>query len=172
MDTPDTQTETLFVREATAEDRAWAVDLWVEHYASVDVVSRGVRYHAPSLPAYAAVLRSADGEQPVGIATYRLDDAHGCELVTIDSAHEHMGVGTALLDAVEAAARAAGAARVWLITSNDNLNALRFYQRRGYRLAAVHRDAIVLARQIKPEIPLVGDFGIPLTDEIELEKLL
>jgi hypothetical protein len=61
---------------------------------------------------------------------------------------------------------------VWLITSNDNLNALRFYQRRGYRLAAVHRDAIVLARQIKPEIPLVGDFGIPLTDEIELEKLL
>lgn len=82
------------------------------------------------------------------------------------------GVGSALLGAVEAAAQQAGCARVWLITSNDNLDALRFYQRQGYRLLAVHPGAIDEARRQKPTIPLVGSYGIPIHDELELAKTL
>jgi len=84
---------------------------------------------------------------------------------------EGQGAGTALLTAVEAAAAAAGCRRLWLITTNDNLDALRFYQRRGYRLAALYPGAVDEARRVKPTIPLVGNHGIPLHDELELEKV-
>jgi ribosomal protein S18 acetylase RimI-like enzyme len=77
-----------------------------------------------------------------------------------------------LLAAIEAVAREHGCVRLWLVTTNDNLGALRFYQRRGFRLTALRPDALGAARRLKPEIPLVGDFGIPLRDELELEKPL
>ena len=70
------------------------------------------------------------------------------------------------------AAREAGCGRVWLITTNDNLRALRFYQRRGFRLVAVHPDALERSRELKPSIPEIGLDGIPLRDELELELTL
>jgi RimJ/RimL family protein N-acetyltransferase len=78
-------------------------------------------------------------------------------------------VGTALVDAVAEAARAAGAVRLWLVTTNDNLRALRFYQRYGFDLVAVHRDAIARSRALKPSIPRIGLGGIPIRHELELE---
>ncbi len=69
-------------------------------------------------------------------------------------------------------ARQAGCARLWLMTTNDNLNTLRFYQKRGFVLVSVHRNAVMKSRQLKPEIPLTGNDGIPLRDEIELEMIL
>ena len=77
-----------------------------------------------------------------------------------------------LINAVREAALSAACHRVWLITTNDNIQALRFYQRRGFELVAVHRDAIKESRKLKPEIPEVGMHGIPLRDEIELELKL
>ncbi len=72
------------------------------------------------------------------------------------------------LPALVAVRRDAGCRRVWLTTSNDNLEALRFYQRRGLRIVAVHRGAIDRARELKATIPLVGRHGIEIHDEIEL----
>jgi ribosomal protein S18 acetylase RimI-like enzyme len=77
-----------------------------------------------------------------------------------------------LLAAVAEEAVRRGARRLWLITRNDNLDALRFYQRRGMRLCAIHRDAIDQARLVKPSIPLVGNFGIAIRDELELDLRL
>jgi ribosomal protein S18 acetylase RimI-like enzyme len=82
------------------------------------------------------------------------------------------GVGTALLDAVKNAAGWAGCKRLWLVTTNDNTHALRFYQKRGFHIAAVHRNALLRSRELKPEIPLAGMDGIPIRDEIELEIVL
>lgn len=90
----------------------------------------------------------------------------------MDSLLEKRGIGTALMDAVEREARAAGCRRLWLITTNDNTRALRFYQKLGLSLAALHRDAIAESRKLKPSIALTGEDGIPIRDEIELEKLL
>jgi ribosomal protein S18 acetylase RimI-like enzyme len=92
--------------------------------------------------------------------------------VTIDSDKPSIGVGTVLIDAVKEIARQAGCSRLWLITTNDNMNALRFYQKRGFVLVAVHRNALEQSRKLKPEIPLIGDDEIPLRDEIELEMML
>ena len=81
------------------------------------------------------------------------------------------GAGTALIEAVEQLAARHGCARLWVITTNGNVDAPRFYQRRGFQLAAVHRGAVDDSRsRLKPEIPVTGAYGIPLRDEIELEK--
>jgi ribosomal protein S18 acetylase RimI-like enzyme len=85
---------------------------------------------------------------------------------------QRRGVGSALLERVAAEARSRSCRRLWLITTNDNLNALGFYQRRGLRLVALRRDAIAEARKLKPEISAVGAQGIPIRDDIELELAL
>ncbi|MBA3653014.1 MAG: GNAT family N-acetyltransferase [Actinobacteria bacterium] len=99
-----------------------------------------------------------------GVLTYRQDDG-GCELTVIAAGQRHTGIGTALINAL----RAAVEGRIWLITTNDNLDAIRFYQRRGFRLRRVHPGAVDVARRLKPEIPDIGHYGIPMRDEVELE---
>jgi acetyltransferase (GNAT) family protein len=95
-----------------------------------------------------------------------------CEIVTINSIRPFAGVGTSLIEAVRDIALQSGCKRLWLITTNDNMNALRFYQKRGFILVAIHRNALDVSRKLKPEIPLIGNDGIPLRDEIELEMIL
>jgi ribosomal protein S18 acetylase RimI-like enzyme len=100
-------------------------------------------------------------------------DGEQCEILTLHTAQQWQGVGTALLKTVERLATEQGCIRLWLITTNDNVDALRFYQRRGFCLAALHRSAVDDSRaRLKPEIPTVGNYGIPLRDEVELEKRL
>src|SRR5207253_5074073 len=112
-----------------------------------------------------------DGERLVGLATYRIGGG-ACELATLNSRVEGLGVGSALITAVREVAVSAGCARLWLITTNDNTRALRFYQKRGFRLAALYPNQLEKSRLLKPEIPLAGWDGIPLRDEIELETTL
>jgi ribosomal protein S18 acetylase RimI-like enzyme len=129
------------------------------------VISRGRIIHVAELPGFCAV--RPDGTR-MGLATYEITGDE-CELVTLQAFQKFTGIGTALVAAVRDAAAAAGCRRVWVITTNDNLDALRFYQRRGFELVAVHRDLRETARRLKPSLPLVGDYGIPIQDEIELE---
>lgn len=111
-----------------------------------------------------------DNGRVLGIATYRIH-ADECELAFIESLESRRGIGTALLDAVVAAAT--GCCRIWVVTTNDNLDALRFYQRRGFRLAALRPGAVDEAREtLKPRIGRVGSYGISIRDEIELVREL
>ena len=155
------------LRGLTDEERDWVEQVMVERWKAPTVVSRG-RVHRPRELAGLVVL---DGERRVGLLTYRVE-GDSCEVVTLDALVERAGVGTMLLDAAAEAARSAGCRRLWVITTNDNVHALRFYQRRGFALAALHRDAVTKARRLKPEISLVGEHGIPIRDELELERLL
>jgi ribosomal protein S18 acetylase RimI-like enzyme len=143
--------------------RHFLEERWGNHL----VVSRGKLHDAAALPGFWA---SQQG-QMIGLVTYDIT-ADSCELVTLDSVVEGIGVGSALIAAVKDAARAANCQRLWLITTNDNLPALGFYQKRGFRLTAVHRNALAESRKLKPQIPLIGLDGIPLRDEIELEMPL
>ena len=72
----------------------------------------------------------------VGVATYVID-AEECELLTLHARSQFEGIGTAMVTAVERVARQAGCTRLWLVTTNDNVDALRFYQRRGFTLIAL-----------------------------------
>ena len=131
------------------------------------VISRGKLHDAAALPGFFA----CHHERVIGLATYNLAN-EACELVTLDSEVEGIGVGSALVAAVHEMAVAAHCRRLWLITTNDNLPAVGFYQNRGFRITAVHPNALDLSRQLKPQIPLIGLDGIPLRDEIELEMSL
>jgi ribosomal protein S18 acetylase RimI-like enzyme len=155
------------VRPFNPGDRPWAKRLLEERWGSTCVVARGQLYDLLSVPAMVALFDST----PCGLATYHVVGTN-CQLTSLDACDRGLGIGTALLGAVVQTARQHGCDRLWLITTNDNLDALRFYQRRGFQLAAVHPDALSQSRQLKPGIPPVGNYGIPLRDEIELEMRL
>lgn len=157
----------MLTRPLAPGERPWLSEHLRLAWGSPELVSRGRVHDAGALPAIVSV----EGEEIVGVATYRIENGE-CELVTLDALRERRGIGTALLESVAEHARRDGCARVWLVTSNDNLRALRFYQRRGMRLVAVHRGAVDDGRRLKPAIPLVGYDGIPIHDEIELELAL
>jgi GNAT superfamily N-acetyltransferase len=152
------------IRPKTAHDDRWVADTFVQQWGATFVVSRSRRHHVDQLPALIAEV----GDQKCGLATYHTADGE-TELVSLNALVRQQGVGTALLAAVIEEARAAGSRRLWLITTNDNLDAMRFYQRRGMRLVAVHPGAVDESRELKPEIPLTGDYGIGIHDEIEVE---
>jgi ribosomal protein S18 acetylase RimI-like enzyme len=156
----------LQVRALRDDERAWAARVLDESWGEV-VVGAGREHRPTELPALVA---EAHGER-AGLATYLIEDG-ACELVTLDALTVGGGIGGALVEAVADAARSAGCARVHLITTNDNLPALRLYQRHGFVLAAVRLDELAATRRRKPEIPATGHAGIPIRDELELERTL
>ena len=156
------------VRPATESDRAALDDLFTRLWAGPVQVAHGERYDLRTLPTLVAVDASGGFR---GAACWRRDgDGDAVEVMAIAADPPGGGAGTALLAAVADEARTAGARRLWLVTTNDNTRALRFYQRRGLRIVRVDPGAVDRARALKPEIPLVGDDGIPLRDELYLER--
>jgi len=156
--------ETILVRAAGVDDRAWIERLLNQSWGSATMITRGTAHDASRLPALLAV----QGDDIVGLATFHVAGGE-CELVSLDSLRERQGIGSALLAGVANEARGHGCRRLWLITTNDNLTAIRFYQRRGLRLVAVHPGAVDDARRLKPSISLIGEHGIPIHDELEFE---
>ncbi|MBI5119231.1 GNAT family N-acetyltransferase [Candidatus Poribacteria bacterium] len=164
---PPLTEEAYRVRPLSEDDRHDMVSLLEAHWGSTKIVSRGRLHYADQLPGFLAV----SGGKPVGLATYKMD-GNQCEIVTLNSEVERTGIGTALIAAVKGVAVSAKCGRLWVVATNDNIAALRFYQKRGFTLVAVHRNAVEQARNLKPEIPVLGLEGIRLKDEIELEMLL
>ncbi len=138
-----------------------------DQWGSTRVVSKGRVFDPSELEGFAAV---AD-EKVVGLVTFRVERDE-CEVVTLNSLSEGTGTGSSLLNAVRDTAIKARCRRLWLITTNDNLSALRFYQKWGLRITAIYPNALERSRMLKPEIPLLGKEGIPIRDEIELEMIL
>jgi ribosomal protein S18 acetylase RimI-like enzyme len=155
------------LRPIRPDDAAWVAQHIAAEWGAEIVVAHSAIYRPAELPGFVAEIA---GEK-AGLLTYHLA-GDACEIVTLDSARPGCGIGAALIAAAKEAAINAGCRRLWLITTNDNTHALRFYQKRGFVLAALHRDAVAASRARKPEIPLVGNDGIPIRDEIELELTL
>ena len=155
------------IRTINPADKTWISRTLTKHWGAPAVVSRGVIHQANLLPGFIAIFRG----NPSGLVTYHIRSNH-CEIVTLDSLVTGIGIGKALLDAVCQTAQALECRRVWLITTNDNMPAIRYYQKKGFRLVAVYPNAIQHSRKLKPCIPKVGLDGIPIRDEIEFEKIL
>ena len=145
----------------------FVVDYICRNWGTSIVVTRGKIHNVAELCGFVALV---EGEVK-GIITYNIEN-NECEIVSLDSLCDNFGIGSALIERVVIEATANGCERVWLITTNDNTHALRYYQKRGFDLVSIHRNAIDESRKIKPQIPLIGFDGIPIIHEIELEKLL
>lgn len=131
------------------------------------MVSRGKIYLPEQLEGFVV----EDNNEWIGLLTFFITN-NECEVTSIDSLRTGMGIGTVLLNETIKEARERDCRRIFLMTTNDNLNALGFYQKRGFELVAVHRGAVNESRKIKASIPYIGMNNIPLRDEIELEMSL
>ncbi len=157
----------VHVRDLTAADREWADQLLADRLGGTRMVARlGELLDPLSLEGLVA---EAEG-RPIGLATVQEAPERGMEVLTLHAEPRGQGAGTALLETAWHVAAASGHHRLWLLTTNDNLEALHLYLRRGMRIAAVHDGAVERDRELKSEIPLFnGDNGLPLRDYIELE---
>jgi GNAT superfamily N-acetyltransferase len=155
------------VRQREPVDRS-AIEGFLARWNSLRVARLGVVEHPLERP---ALIAEEDGRL-VGVLSYVVDGAC-CEVLTLHADVRGRGVGTALIAEAKRVATQAGCTPLWLITTNDTIDALRFYQRRGFRLVALHRGAVDHSRaRLKPEIPEIGEHRIPLRDELELEHEL
>ena len=136
-----------------------------ENWGGPMIVSRGKLTDTRGLPGFAA---EEDGRL-LGYLLYRVS-GKDCEVVVLEALEQNRGVGTALLDLAGIRAKEAGCNRLWLITTNDNAHAIRFYQKYGMELRAVHIGAVDKARNLlKPGIPMTGEDRIPIRHEFEYE---
>jgi len=151
---------------AGVQDREKLVHFLARHNADL-VARRGELVDATTRPALAV---TGERGELRGVLTYDIVGDE-CEILTLHVEDQWTGSGTALVAAVAPIAAGAGCRRLWVVTTNDNVDALRFYQRRGFRIAAVRPGAVDEARRtLKPQIPPTGSYGIRLSDEIELEQ--
>jgi ribosomal protein S18 acetylase RimI-like enzyme len=155
------------VRPVQEGDRPTVEWLTTHLWGAAEVVVHDAAFYPAALPGFIA----ERGGRIAGLVTFEVR-AGVLEIVTINALDRFAGIGTMLIEAVRAEAKRLGCQQVTLTTTNDNIGALRFYQRRGFRLAALRPGAVDRSRLRKPEIPRTGDFGIPLRDEIDLTCLI
>jgi ribosomal protein S18 acetylase RimI-like enzyme len=155
------------LRRLSRDDLPRLRQFWIEHWGGEEMIARGNIYRPEQLEGFVI----EEDEEWIGLLTFLVKDGE-CEVISLDSLRQGQGLGSRLIDQVIQEARTQGCRRLFLITTNDNLNALGFYQRRGFEIAAVYRGAVNESRKRKPGIPLVGYDNIPLRDEIEVEMLL
>lgn len=179
------------IRVITRDDREWVGKALKNLWGSEEMITRGKLINLKNLPGFIA---EEDGRK-VGLITYvtarrettkqsdeeeiatnssssRKDDFLECEITSLNALIPGKGIGTKLIDEVQNIAKKEGYSRLVVITTNDNTNALHFYQKRGFFISAIRVNIIKEYRKLKPQIPMTGNDGIPIRDEIELEKLL
>ena len=154
------------IRRLTSDDLSRLRQFWVEHWGADFMVVQGEIYRPEQLDGFVV-----EDNEWVGLITFIIKD-NEMEITSLDSLREGQGIGTELMNTVVKEARQQNCKRLFLITTNDNLNALGFYQKRGFELSRLYRGAINESRKIKPGISLIGENNIPLRDEIELEMML
>jgi GNAT superfamily N-acetyltransferase len=157
----------MIIRPLTADDVPRLRQFWNEQWSGELIVTHGSIHRPENVEGFAV----EDGGFWTGLITFRIMNDE-CEVISLDGLREGEGIGTMLLRKVIEEARSRKCRRVFLITTNDNLYALGFYQRRDFELVTIRRGAVNETRKVKPAIPIIGQNHIPLRDEIELEMAL
>lgn len=153
------------IQKITKDMEEKVKEFMVGNWGSTVMVSRGHLHELHKLPGFIAV----EEGQIKGIVTYAVA-GDSFEMVSLDSFAEKKGIGSQLIECVVNEAKKQGLQKVWLITTNDNINAIRFYQKRGFVMTHLYIGAVEEARKLKKEIPQTGYDGIPILHEIQFEK--
>ncbi len=157
----------IIISEISDDDRLSVSRFISESWGSTLSVSKGKIHDTSSLPGFVCKMN----DEIAGAITYNIEEDE-CEIVTLDCKIRNKGFGTKLISKVIENAREKQCRRIWLITTNDNANAIRFYQKRGFEWVGFYKDAMEKSRQLKPEIPEFGYDDIPIKHEIEFELIL
>jgi GNAT superfamily N-acetyltransferase len=152
------------IKTISSENREQINNFISSHGFSTVMVVRGKLVDMTFLDGFV----SYQGGEIIGLVTYKINGTE-CEILSLDSMIEKQGIGTTLVNKVIDTARKNQCTKIKLITTNDNINALRFYQKLGFDMTKLYHNALDISRKLKPSIPLLGEFGIPLKHEIEFE---
>lgn len=155
--------QNIQVKPVTPADALWLENLVENDWGGNPLVVRTVSYY----PHKMAGLVAFEGDKRVGVLSYEIRDDI-CEIIIFEVFNKFKGIGTQMLDALKKLVKTQGCKKIYLMTTNDNLEALRFYQKRGFTISGIHLDSVKKSREIKPSIGLTGDYGIPVRDEIDL----
>lgn len=155
------------IERISTETRNLVNQFFIDNWFSTDMSVRGEIIDGTKLDGFLL----QEDSKIIGLVTYKFYE-NICEIISLDSKKENIGIGSALLKEVEKVATDNDCKKMRLITTNDNMRALQFYQKRGYCLTKLYPNAMDEVRKIKPSVPELGDNDIPLRDEIELEKIL
>lgn len=151
-------------RETNTADEAFVKKIMDEYWGGEPLLIRDSNYWPSKLPGIIA----EKNNKLIGFLFYEIQN-HDCEIVVFEAFDKFKGTGTELLHRLTLIAKKHRCQRIYLMTHNDNLDALRFYQRRGFVICGIRLNSMDAARKIKPSIPIIGDYGIPMRDEIDLE---
>lgn len=155
------------IERITEKNRNLVNYFLIDNWFSTDISIRGEIIDGTKLDGFLV----QEENTIIGLVTYTFF-GDICEIVSLDSKKENIGIGSALLKEIEEIAKNNNCKKMRLITTNDNMRALQFYQKRGYCLTKLYQNAMDEVRKVKTDVPLIGENGIPLRDEIELEKQL
>lgn len=161
------QNKTIKIEKISFQNRDEVNEFIISHWFSKDMVVRGEIVDMTILDGLVVYY----DESIIGLATYRILN-NECEIMSLDSLKENVGIGTMLISKVVNIARQNKCIKIKLITTNDNINAIRFYQKRGFDMVHLYYDSVAASRKLKPSIPMIGDFDIPIKHEIEFEMRL
>lgn len=155
----------LIIRKINDSDKSWIAEM-VQSWGADFIVSRKRKIYPIHLDGFIA----EENNKKLGLISFDIRN-NECEIVLFEVLEKQSGIGSEMLSAVLKYAQEKKYKRVWLITTNDNLDALRFYQRRGFYFRKLYRNAIQESRKIKPTIPDQGKYEISIRDEIELDNI-
>jgi DNA-3-methyladenine glycosylase I len=151
------------IRPVSEQDRNWVVGTITKYWIDEFVVVNEEIFYPAQLPGFIA---QGSENESVGLLTY-LIRGDVCQIITLNSWIENQGVGSKLLDAVLETAEKSGCIRLSVTTTNDNLRAIDFYQKRGFSLREIRKGAVDKARGLKPSMPKLSTTGVPVNDEWE-----
>jgi len=157
----------MLIECITDQNRQQINDFILDHWYTTKMIVRGKEIDMTTTDGFFL----AEKGQIIGLITYILYN-NTMEIMSLDSLLGNRGIGSKLLETTIAKAKQLGCRNIVLISTNDNINALRFYQKRGFDMIALHHNALDVSRKLKPEIPLIGENDIPLRHEIEFEMIL
>jgi len=155
----------VLVRQAAPEDREPSLALFRHDFGRAAIVAFG---EVMTLENHPAIVAEMKGEL-AGALAYRLQPgAFQIIALATDPMWQRSGVASHLVGEAELLTRRHGLSRLVFATTNDNLPALYFYQRRGWTITEVAAGAMIT----RSPAAHVGFAGIPVRDEIRLEKRL
>lgn len=154
----------LIIKRIDENDKDKIIKIIEKEWGSRIIVSKGKKYNINDLPGFIAKFDN----KIVGIITYYINNKK-CEIISLNVIKENIGIGTKLIEQVKLEALNKKCKKILLITTNDNINAIKFYQKKGFNIKKVNINAIKRSRKIKPGIPEKGFYNIPILHEVEFE---
>ena len=162
LKTLESQTYEIYPVDAAIRERLQPIldETWGAPLLAIN----GKLWDSRTMPGFAAL----SGDEILGYLLYEFHD-DVCEIMVLESIVQNIGIASALIKQVKQTAKTCDVSKVIVQTSNDNAHAFRFYQKRGFTIREVRINAMDASRRLKPSIPIIGEDGITIRDEIEFE---